>query len=166
MSDEFGGGRFNETTKRIYQDGKVGGSAGWTVRAAANTWMSTVAASQSGAKLVIPLTGLEIGDKLVGGHLVGQIDSAGNQVDITHEIYEFDAAAAGSAASAKSGTSKTLSVTADTELKESNTFKGYADANQVVVQDGKTYFALLTATTLGSTDIELLAFVLHLKKRG
>lgn len=167
MADDFGGGRFNETTKRIYQTAKVGATSGWVVNGAADTFMSTLPQSQTNSTLVMPLTGLEVGDKIVGVHLEGQIDSAGNAATIKHQLYEFDPQAAGSVASALSGTlSNTLSVTADTELSETNTKKSYADANQVTVKAGRTYFLLITATTGGTTDQELLGAVLHMKKRG
>lgn len=157
--------RFPEPVKRIFQVAKVGAAAGWTVNAGANTFMSTCAASQTNATLVVPLTGLEIGDRIVGHHMIGQIESAGNAVSIAAKLTEFAAVAAGSVATDKTGTTgTTLTVTADTAMTESNTKKTFDSANEVVVEDGKTYFAIITATTLGSTDIELLGFVLHIKR--
>ncbi len=157
--------RFPQVVKRLFQTAKVGGAAGWTVNAAASTFMSTCAASQAGAILIVPLNGLEVGDRIVGHHMVGQIESGGNAVNIAAKISEFAAVAAGSVATDKTGTTgTTLTVTADTAMTEANTKKTFDSANEVVVEDGKSYFAIITATTLASTDIELLAFVAHIKR--
>lgn len=155
--------RFPRVRRRLYQQAKVGATAGWTVNAAADTFMSTCAQNATNGTLIIPLRGLEIGDRMVGHHMVGQIDSAGNAVTIVAKIVEFAAVAAGSVATDKPGTTgTTLSVTADTAMTEANTKKIFDDANQVVVEDGKTYFAIVTATTGATTDIELLGLVLHI----
>jgi len=160
-NDRFGDG----IEKILYQDGKVGGAAGWTVRAAASTWMSTVAASQTAGILIMPLPGLRVGDLIVGYHLLGQIESAGNAVTLDAALHEFVPAAAASASAALSGTDMTqVSVTADTKLDINNTETKLTTANRVRVQQDRTLFALLTATTLGSTDIELLGLVLHVKR--
>lgn len=162
---DFKGNRFNDTVERLFQTAKVGAGAGWTVNAGADTFMSTCAASQAGATLVIPLNGLEVGDKVVGFHLVGQIESGGNAVDIAVALKEFKAVAAASVATTKF-TGRTLTVTGDTAMSKDNTFNAIPDGSQFVVEQGKSYFALVTATTLGSTDIELLGLVLHIKKGG
>ena len=157
--------RFKKPVKRLYQQAKVGVTAGWTVNAAANTFMSTCAASASGGTLIVPLPGLEIGDRIVGHHMVGQIESAGGSVAIAAKIAEFKAVAAASEANDKTGTTgTTLTVTADTAMTEANTKKTIDDANVVLVEDGKTYFAIITVTNDGSTDVELLGFVLHIIK--
>ena len=148
--------------KRFYQDGKVGATAGWTVRAADDTWMSTCAASATAGTLVMPLPGLKEGDVIHGFHLLGQIESAGNTATLDCALYEFVPAAAASAAAALSGASMTqVSVTADTKLDDGNTKKTLDATNRIVVRRDRTYFALLTATTAASTDIELLGLMLH-----
>ena len=156
--------RFPRVRRRLYQSAKVGATAGWTVNAGADTFMSTCAAGAAGGTLIVPLPFLEIGDRIVGHHMIGQIESAGNIATIAAKIVEFAAVAAASVATDKTGTTgTTLSVTADTAMTEDNTKKIFDDANQVVVEDGKTYFAIITATTAGTTDIELLGLVLHIK---
>ena len=150
---------------RIYQDGKVGSAAGWTVGAAADSYMATVAASQSAGMLIVPLWGLHVGDLLMGYHLVGQIDSAGNAVTVDCDIYESLAVAAASTHTAKTGTDMTqLSVTADTKMSALNVNKDFAAANRITVLKDAAYFARIDVTTNGTTDLELLAFVLHLKE--
>lgn len=165
MGEQWNNRFGNGIEKILYQDGKVGATAGWTVRAAADTWMATVAASQTAGTLVIPFAGLRVGDLITGYHLLGQIDSAGNAVTLDAALYEFVPAVAASAASALSGTSMTqVSVTADTKLDVNNTEKKLTEANWIEVQQDRTLFALLTATTLGTTDIELLGLVLSVKR--
>jgi len=162
MNSRFGSG----VEERLYQDGKVGGTAGWTVRAAADSFMATVAASQTAGTLVIPLTGLKVGDELRGYHLLGQVDSAGNTVTVDAQLYVSEAVAAASTHTALTGTDMTqLSVTADTKMNALNANKDFAAANRVTVQADKAYFALVTVTTAGTTDVELIGFVLHVRPK-
>lgn len=166
MSTEKWNSRFGSGIEKVfYQDGKVGATSGWTVRAGADTWMSTVAASQTAGTLVVPLPGLQEGDVIVGYHLLGQIDSAGNAVTLDAQLYEFVPAASGSAAAALTGTDMTqISVSADTKVDELTATKAFAGTAEVTVARDRTYFALLTATTGATTDIELLGLMLHVKK--
>lgn len=156
--------RFPRIRRRIFQQAKVGATAGWTVNAGVDTFMSTCAQNATNGTLIIPLRGIEIGDRIVGHHMIGQIDSAGNAASISAKITEFAAVAAGSVATDKTGTTgSVLSVTADTAMTEANTKKIFDTANEVLVEDGKTYFAIVTATTGATTDIELLGLVLRIK---
>jgi hypothetical protein len=132
---------------------KVGGTAGWTVGGGAvNTGlMATMAASQTGGKLVVPVPGLKVGDTITGFHLIGQIESAGNAVTVDADLRKHTAAAA-DVADASVGAITQLSVTADAIMSATNTRK--ASLAEVVAAD-ETFYVLLTATTLGSTDIAL-----------
>ncbi len=157
--------RFPAVVKRIYQDAKVGAASGWTVRAGADSFMATCAASQTNATLIVPLTGLEVGDRIVGFHMNGQIESGGNAVNFNIKLASSIPVAAGSTHSAVTGTTgNTITKAADTALNEDNTKFNLPESAQIVVESGKAYFAIVTATTLGSTDIEFLALVLHIKK--
>lgn len=155
--------RFGDTIEeRIYQDGKVGGASGWAVRAAANSWMSTVAASQTGATLVIPLHGLKKGDRIVGYHLLGQIESGGNTASLNCKLVRGTPVAADSDFSDIPGTSMTqLSAAADKAIVRANTYTKFKVP--VVVDSDHTYMAQLTATTGSGTDIQLLGLVLHVE---
>ena len=160
-NDRFGDG----IEKILYQDGKVGATAGWTVRAAADTWMSTMAQNGTGSTLVLPLPGLQVGDLIVGYHLLGQIDSAGNTVTLDVDLREFVPAVGASAAAALSGTGMTqVSVSADTKLDINNTQKKLTDANRVRIREDRSLFALITGTTGATTDVELLGLVLYVKR--
>lgn len=155
--------RFPQVVKRLYQDGKVGAAAGWTVRAGADSFMATLGAGLADDTLVIPLHGLEEGDRIVGYHVIGQIESAGNAASFNVKLHSSIPVAAGSTHTALTGTTcNTVSKTADTALTEANTKFNIAEANQPVVDSGKAYFAVITGTTGASTDIEFLGLVLHI----
>lgn len=152
----------SDIEKRLIQDAKVGATAGWTVRAAADNWMSTVAASQTNATLIVPLSGLKNKDKIVGYHLLGQIESVGGTASIAAKIGKSTPVAAGSTHADVAGTSlAALSVTAQTALTKLNTKKTLA--NEILVSEDNTYYMVLTATTALATDIELLGVVLYVR---
>lgn len=149
--------------KRIIQDGKVGGTSGWTVRAAADSFMATMAQNGTAGTLVVPLPNLKKGDVLVGYDIIGQIDSAGNTVTLDCQLYESLPVAAGSTHTAIEGTSMDqVSVTADTKLSSGNARKLFDNAEKTVAEDA-AYFALITGTTGGTTDVEFLGLVLHVR---
>lgn len=156
--------RFDDPVeKRIYQDAKLGASSDtWVVRAAANTWLSTVAASKTAATLIIPLTGLKVGDVITGYDLIGQIESGGNTVTLDAALRKHTAAAADVDDAAVTGGSMTqVSVTADTTLNADNT--KLTLASPVTVANDQTFYLLLTATTAASTDIALQGARLYVK---
>lgn len=157
--------RFDDPVeKRLFQDGKVGATSGWTVRGAADSWLCTMAAGGTNSTLVIPLPGLKKGDVIHGFHLIGQIESAGNTVTIDAALYKTTAAAADVVTAAVSGFDMTqLSVTADTKVSELNAKKVADAAKRATVDDNETYFLLLTCTTGASTDIALQAAALHVE---
>lgn len=132
--------------------GKVGGTSGWTTRAANNTDLATCAASQTGAKYIIPIDGLRIGDIITAFNLVGQIESAGGAVTLDADLRKMTAAAA-DPGDASITTMTQLSVTADTAITSANASKTLATPEVVVA--GCTYYLVLTATTAASTDIAL-----------
>ncbi len=138
---------------------KVGATAGWVVGGGAvNTGLTaTCPASQTGSTLVIPLSGLKIGDTITGVYLTGQIESAGNTVTLDMDLRKMTAAAA-DVADASVDTMTQISVTADTAVSSAN--GGITDLTEVVAE-GETYYLLLTATTGASTDIALQGAVVE-----
>ena len=138
-------------TRQIGTRAKVGGTAGWTVGAANNLpYVGTVAASQTGATLVLPIDGLQIGSTITGFKIVAQIESAGGTVTLDADLRATTNVAA-EPTDASIGAITQVSVTADTAVSQSKT------ALTEVVTSGKTYYLLLTATTAASTDIILQA---------
>lgn len=139
---------------RTFQIGtraKVGATSGWVVGAANDLpYIATLAASQTGSTLIIPIDGLNIGDVITGFRVVSQIESAGNAVTIDGDLRATTNVAA-EPTDASIGTMTQVSVTADTASSQSKT--GLSE----IVTSGKTYYLKITATTLGSTDIILQA---------
>lgn len=148
----------------ISDRGKVGATSGWTVGAATNVGrLATMAASQTAGTLVVPINGLFWGDRITGYHLIGQIESAGNAVTLDAALHEVIAAAADLSAGAVSGSSMTqISVTADTQIDRSNSYKELTTP-KVVGEMGALYL-LITGTTLGSTDIDLAAVAIEVQQ--
>ena len=132
---------------------KVGAVAGWTVRAADDKALSTLAALlQSGSTLIIPISGLEIGDTITEFSVLGQIESGGNTVTLDADLRKLTSAAAGHA-DASVGTITQVSATADTALSDANA--GKTGLTEAIAED-ETFYVKLTGVTAGaSTDIEI-----------
>jgi hypothetical protein len=143
--------RANWTTQ-INTPAKVGATAGWVLGAANNlSYVATMAASQTAGTLVIPVSGLHVGDVITGFRIVAQVESAGGIATIDAALRAVTNVAA-EPTDAAIGTGITqVSVTADTAVSAVKT--GLTE----VVTSGKTYYILVTATTAASTDIILQA---------
>lgn len=138
-------------TSQEYQVGpgaRVGASAGWLLPSV-NLQQYTVPASVSStATLVIPVSGLHIGDTITGWKLVGQIESAGGTVELDGDLRKLTTAA-GAIADASVGAIVGINVSADTAIATEKT-----GLSEVVAAD-ETFYILLSATTAGSTDIDI-----------
>lgn len=151
LRDGYRSALLGAETIQIGTRAKVGGTAGWTVGAADNLpYVATLAASQTGSTLIIPIDGLRIGDVITGFRVVSQIESAGNTVTIDGDLRATTNVAA-EPTDASIGTMTQVSVTADTASSQAKT--GLSET----VTSGKTYYLKITATTAASTDIILQA---------
>lgn len=140
---------FDGETRQIGTRAKVGATSGWTVGAANDLpYVATMAASQAAGTLVIPIDGLRIGDTITGFKIIAQIESAGNAVTLDAALRAVTNVAA-EPTDALIGAITQVSVVADTAVAEAKT--GLSE----VVTSGKTYYLLITGTTLGSTDVIL-----------
>lgn len=138
----------------ITNGGKVGGTAGFTVGAANNVGrMATVAASQSGAKLVVPIDNLKVGWQITGFGALGQIQSVGGAVTLDLELRKLGIAAA-DITDASVTTMTQLAVTAQTAVGPSNAIKTLTTAE--VVGNGQIFYLIVTVTTAASTDVDLM----------
>lgn len=144
--------------------GKVGATAGWVITAGSNIAIATLPASQTGSTLVVPLTGLQVGDVIVSVEVHGQVDSAGNAVTLAATLrkYKEDAAAGGTDSAAIASANIANAVVADT-LLTATTGKITA-AGTITVAEDEVYYVLLTGTTLGTTDIEISNIVVNLTR--
>ncbi len=140
-------------TRVINVGARRGATAGWQASGTSNVGlMATLAASSAaGAKLVVPVPHLKVGERILGFHLIGQVESAGNSVTLDADLRSVTAVAA-DVSDASVAAMTQVSVVADTALGKANAFKhGLSE----VVLDGVTYYFLLSARTFGSTDIAL-----------
>ena len=146
----------------LQTNAKVGTTAGWVVNAANNLGkLATIPASQTGSTLVIPVTGLKLGDIITAFYLNGSIQSAGNAGTLTCDLRVLTAAAAGATDASLGAQSAPLSVTANTILSVANTGKSAAGGFAAhTVVDGESYYILVTSTTGASVTEELQNAVL------
>lgn len=144
--------------------GKVGATSGWVITAGTNIGIATCPASQTGSTLVIPLIGLEVGDVIRSIEVHGQVESAGNAVTLAATLrkYKEDAAAGGTDSEVIASANIAAAVTADTLLNA--TTGKITPAGTVTVAEDEVYYVLLTATTLGSTDIEIANIVINITR--
>jgi hypothetical protein len=140
----------------------IGATAGWEVdgNTTDNHTLALMAASQTAGTIVVPIPGLVIGDKIEAFHALGQIESGGNAATLDVALRSLTAAAANPTDAAIASMTQ-VSVTADTALTETNTKKGELTTT---VEDGKTYYFLVTGTTAASTDIQLMGLCVHIKR--
>ena len=130
---------------------KVGTTAGWLVNAADNLGiLARVPASETAVTLVIPVTGLEVGDTITGFSIAGQIESGGNTCTLDANLRKLTAAA-GAVTDASIASITQISVTADTIIADS-----VGSLTEVLAAD-ETLYLLLTATTGVATDIDLMS---------
>jgi len=122
---------------------KVGAAAGWVVNAAANTFLATMAASQTAGTLIVPIDNLKPGWIITAFNLLGNLVSAGNAATIDADLRKQTVAAAGPT-DASITTMTQLSVTANTAMSVSNTNKGSLSYTVLV---GDTLYMKITSTT-------------------
>lgn len=129
---------------------KAGTTAGWTVNAGNNIGtIATVAASQTASTLVVAIPNLHVGDTITGFGVFSSINSAGGTVTLDANLRTLTIAAGATATDASVSSITQVSVTAATASSALKT------GLSTVVATGVNYYLLLTATTAGSTTIEL-----------
>lgn len=141
--------------------GKAGTTAGWVPAAGDNISLATLPAGVTAGTLVIPVTGLNVGDIINSFYAVGQIESAGNTASITVELRKMTAAAA-DVADATVDTTGAVSVTADTIISSSNVAKTLSAAETVAADE--SFYFLVSGTTAASTDIALQGIAINVTK--
>lgn len=145
------GGIARTGQQRIYTaPAKVGATAGWTVAAATDLWYAaTMAAGGTASTLVVPITGLKVGDTITAFSVIAQIESAGNTATLDADLRKITNVAA-EPTDASIGAITQVSVTADTAVAASKTL-----ATPEVVGATETFYVLITGTTAANTDIIL-----------
>ncbi len=130
-------------------EARVGTTSGWVLGAIDTGVMGTVAASQTAGTLVVPISGLHVGDTITGFKIHAQVESAGGTVTIDGDLRHIDNTAA-DPVDASIGTITQVSVTADTAVAQSVGSLSHV----ILVTD--SYYILITATTAAVTDIQLI----------
>lgn len=150
-----------DVTTLFSSDAKVGATAGWVVGGGAiNTGLlATLPASQTASTLVVPITGLRVGDTITGFHLMGQIESAGNTATLDADLRKHTVSA-GDPTDASVGAITQISVTADTAINSGNSTKsGLAE----VIAANETFYVLLTGTTAAATDVAMMGIAVTVR---
>lgn len=140
---------------------KVGGTAGWTVGAAADRSGHQLPASQTASTLVIPVQGLKVGDIITAFSIVGQIESAGGTATLDAALRKLTVAAA-DLADALVAAMTQVSVTADTALSAANAAK--TGLTETVGAD-EGFYMLLTGTTAAATDVDLIGVLITVTRQ-
>lgn len=133
-------------------NGKVGATAGWLITATDDISHATLPASKTDSTLVVPISGLFVGDTVTAVAAGGQIESAGGEVTLVMSVRKLTNAAADNT-DAEIGADNVGTVIADTALSSSNL--GATLATPEVLAAGESLYVLFTGTTAASTDIDL-----------
>jgi hypothetical protein len=134
---------------------KVGATAGWVITGGTNKNSATLPASQTASTLVIPISGLEVGDTVTAVDVVGQVESAGGNVTLSMDVRKLTAAAE-DLTDASLATDNVGTLVADTVLSSANL--GVTGLTEVLAATEALY-VLLTGTTAASTDIDVMSLV-------
>lgn len=157
------GATVTRVEQQLYHVGaKAGATAGWTVNAGSNRAAITMAAGGTNSTLVIPISGLKVGDQITGFSLVGQIESAGNAASISGDLRKLTSAAADLTDASVGAMAAPLSVTADTIVSSANATK--TGLTELVGSD-EMFYVLVTATTAANTDIDLQGVLVTINRQ-
>lgn len=142
------GATVSRSVKKVLNSGwRVGAGAGWTI--ASNTGAALLPAGVSAGTLVVPVTGLKLGDIVTGFKVNAQIESAGNTATLDADLRKLTNVAA-DPTDASVGAITQVSVIADTAVAAEKT--GLSET----LQTGEALYILITGTTAASTDVQLL----------
>ena len=159
--DDTGGMHAQRAVNVPALNAKVGATAGWVITGGTNISLATLPASQTASTLVIPISGLDVGDVINSVEVRGQADSAGNAITLVAAVMKVvnDAAGGHTNTSVKSVTLLNA-VTADTLLDGTS---GLITLDTpMAVAANEQYYVLLTGTTTGTTDIEISHLIVNI----
>lgn len=155
-----GGSQAGRVLSIPIMNAKVGATAGWVITAGTNIAHATLPASQTNSTLVVPISGLEVGDIVTAVAVGGQVESAGGNVTLAMDVRKLTNAAADNT-DASIGTDDVGTLTADTVISASNlAVTGLTET----LAANETLYVLLTGTTAASTDIDLTHLLVTVTK--
>lgn len=147
---QIGGPR--SLTRLFTAGAKAGATAGWVVAAATDIHRcATLPASHTNSTLVVPISGLQVGDIITNMFLMGQIESGGNTVTLDWALHKTTTATADIVDSSVQAGSQ-VTATADRTLTSTNCTVALGTPDTVAA--GEVFYALLTGTTAAATDID------------
>lgn len=124
---------------------KVGATAGWVIAAADNMGkLATLPAAQAASTLVIPITGMKVGDVITGFSVNGSVQAAGNTGTLNADLRMLVANAAGAVDSSLGLIAAPVSVIANAIVSSGNATR--AGLTHTVIE-GESYYVLITSTT-------------------
>lgn len=139
---------------------KVGATAGWTASSnGADTMVAALPASQTAATLVIPITGLLIGDTITSFYLTGEIIATGTADTLDASLHSQTAAAGVITDASLGSMTQFVSASANGVFNSANTKTILA--NEATVTEGVSYYLLLTGTTASSNSLKINSAVVN-----
>lgn len=135
--------------------GKVGATSGFVPANADNLSLATCPASKTASTLIVPITGLKVGDVLQGISIQGELSSVGGAVTVDLAI-RSGTSASGSITDALIGSMTQVALSASAILSAANALlSGLAHA----VVASENLYALITVTTAASTSVAIQSLV-------
>lgn len=135
-------------------DSVAGATAGWVVTGA-DDGLARLPASQTSSTLVVPIKGLSVDDIVTGVRVIGQVESAGNNVTLVMSVRKATAVA-GDFTDAEIGTANVGTLTEDTLI--SGTVLEVTGLTETLLETEYLY-AVITGTTAASTDVAISSIV-------
>ena len=130
--------------------GKVGATAGWVSNS--DDGLIRLPASQTSSTWVIPLVGLNIGDRVTAVRVIGQVESVGAAATVLLDVAKTTGAAADFAEVALGSQQTTGALTAQTLISAAIL---EVAALTEVLDSLEHIFAVVTGTTALATDVAL-----------
>jgi len=137
---------------------KYATSAGFSVDATNSSSLVTLPASKTDAKLVFHVPGLPVGSVIKGFNLVGQAESAGNNISMDASLAVATSVSTDVSEAVHESMDR-LALTADAVLGAANTAKTFSEPR--VLNEDENIYIILTGTTAASTDMALQGFVIE-----
>lgn len=135
------------TKTRFLAAGAVAGAtAGWAVSAADKGFAATLPKNKTSSTLVLPITGLEVGDVITGFYLVGSVQgTSGKATALAADLRSLTRKSDGTTATDAS-VGALAAVSAEANAPLSATAYGVTGLSHTVIE-GESFYVLVTGTT-------------------
>lgn len=133
-------------------------ASAFSIDNSATSSLVTLAASQTDAKMIFHVPGLPVGSVVKGFNLVGQAESAGNNISMDAS-FAVATSVSTDVSEATHESMTRLSLTDDAVIGAANTEKIFSEPR--VLNEDENMYIILTVTTAASTDLALQGFVIE-----